>query len=63
MARIESGKMTLAQEDFNLSDLVDNLITITKPVLDEHKHNFDIHINHIEHELSLIHIWDLLDEC
>jgi CheY-like chemotaxis protein len=50
MARIESGKMTLAQEDFNLSDLVDNLITITKPVLDEHKHNFDIHINHIEHE-------------
>ena len=48
MARIESGKMTLAQEDFNLSELVDNLITLTKPVLDEHKHNFDIHINHIE---------------
>ncbi len=50
MARIESGKMTLAQEDFNLSELVDNLITLTRPVLDEHKHNFDIHINHIEHE-------------
>ena len=50
MARIESGKMTLAQEDFNLPDLVDNLITITKPVIDEHKHNLDIHINHIEHE-------------
>ena len=50
MARIESGKMTLAQEDFNLSELVDNLITLTKPLLDEHKHNFDIHINHIEHE-------------
>ena len=42
--------MTLAQEDFNLSELVDNLITLTKPVLDEHKHNFDIRINHIEHE-------------
>ena len=50
MARIESGKMTLAQEDFNLPDLVDNLITLTKPVLDEHKHNFDVRINHIEHE-------------
>ena len=50
MARIESGKMTLAQEDFNLPDLVDNLITLTKPVIDEHKHNLDIHINHIEHE-------------
>ena len=49
MARIESGKMTLAQEDFNLPDLVDNLITLTKPVIDEHKHNLDIHINHIEH--------------
>ena len=42
--------MTLAQEDFNLPDLVDNLITLTKPVIDEHKHNLDIHINHIEHE-------------
>ena len=72
MARIESGKMTLAQEDFNLPDLVDNpspliicggnstdfnlpdlvdnLITLTKTVIDEHKHNLDIHINHIEHE-------------
>ena len=50
MARIESGKMTLAQEDFNLPDLVDNLITLIKPVIDEHKHNLDIHINHIEHE-------------
>ena len=50
MARIESGKMTLAQEDFNLAELVDNLITLMKPMLDEHKHNFDIHINRIEHE-------------
>ena len=33
-----------AQEDFNLPDLVDNLITLTKPVIDEHKHNLDIHI-------------------
>ena len=28
MARIESGKMTLAQEDFNLSDLVDILLQL-----------------------------------
>ena len=49
MARIESGKMTLAQEDFNLPDLVDNLITLTKPVLDEHKHNFDIRINPVSY--------------
>ena len=43
-------RISVAQEDFNLSELVDNLITLTKPVLDEHQHNFDIHINHIEHE-------------
>ena len=34
MARIESGKMTLAQEDFNLSELVDNLITLKMCIRD-----------------------------
>ena len=50
MARIESGKMSLAEEDFNLSELVDNLVTLTKPGIDEHRHNFEVHIEHIEHE-------------
>ena len=50
MARIESGKMSLADEDFNLSELVDNLVTLTKPGIDEHGHNFEVHIEHIEHE-------------
>ena len=50
MARIESGKMSLAEEDFNLPELVDNLITLTKPAIDEHRHNFEVHVDHIEHE-------------
>ena len=50
MARIESGKMSLAEEDFSLPELVDNLITLTKPAIDEHKHNLEVHIDHIEHE-------------
>ena len=50
MARIESGKMSLAEEDFNLPELVDNLITLTKPSIDEHRHNFEVHVEHIEHE-------------
>lgn len=50
MARIESGKMSLAEEDFNLPELVDNLITLTKPVIDEHRHDFEVHVDHIEHE-------------
>ena len=50
MARIESGKMSLAEEDFNLPELVDNLITLTKPAIDEHRHNFEVHVDCIEHE-------------
>ena len=50
MARIESGKMTLAEEDFSLPELVDNLLTLTKPAIDEHKHNLEVQIDHIEHE-------------
>ena len=50
MARIESGRMSLAEEDFSLSELVDNLLTITKPAIDEHKHQLEVHIEHIELE-------------
>ena len=50
MARIESGRMSLAEEDFSLPELVDNLLTLTKPVIDEHRHQLEVHIEHIEHE-------------
>ena len=50
MARIESGRMSLAEEDFSLPELVDNLLTITKPAIDEHHHELEVHVEHIEHE-------------
>lgn len=50
MARIESGKVSLADEEFDMSELVDNLITMIQPDIDEHKHHFEVNINHIEHE-------------
>ena len=50
MARIESGRISLAEEDFSLPELVDNLLTITKPAIDEHKHQLEVHVEHIEHE-------------
>lgn len=50
MARIESGRISLAEEDFRLPELVDNLLTLTKPAIDEHKHQFEVHVEHIEHE-------------
>ena len=50
MARIESGRMSLAEEDFSLPELVDNLLTLIKPAIDEHKHQLEVHVEHIEHE-------------
>ena len=50
MAQIESGRMSLAEEDFSLPELVDNLLTLTKPAIDEHHHQLEVHIEHIEHE-------------
>ena len=50
MSRIESGKIALNEEEFNLSDLVDNLVTLTKPSIEEHHHELSVHISHIEHE-------------
>ncbi len=50
MARIESGKIALADEEFDLSELVDNLISMVKTGIEEHHHAFEVNINHIEHE-------------
>lgn len=50
MSRIESGKIALVEEEFNLSELCDNLISMTKAQTDLHHHRFHVHINKIEHE-------------
>ena len=50
MARIESGKISLVEEEFNLSDLCDNLVSMTKVQTDIHHHEFNVRINQIEHE-------------
>ena len=50
MARIESGKIALTEEDFSLPELVDNLLTLTRPGIDARGHDFEVHVNHIEHE-------------
>ncbi len=50
MARIESGKISLNEEEFNLSDLVDNLITMNRLGLEAHRHQLEVHIARITHE-------------
>lgn len=51
MARIESGRISLAEEDFYISELVDNLIVMVKPGMEEHGHELEVNIRHMEHEV------------
>ncbi len=50
MARIESGKISLTDEEFGLSDLVDNLIFMITPDIEEHGHHLKVNVEHLEHE-------------
>jgi len=50
MSKIESGKIDLAEEEINLSDLIENLVTMIRPSVQEKKHNLDVRIANIEHE-------------
>ena len=53
MSKIESGKVSLAEEEFNLSDLIDNLLTMTRPQVEEHEHELKVNIRKVEHELVI----------
>lgn len=50
MSKIESGKVQLVEEEFNLSDLVDNLITMTNSQVKEHHHELKVSISNLTHE-------------
>jgi signal transduction histidine kinase/DNA-binding response OmpR family regulator/type II secretory pathway pseudopilin PulG len=50
MSKIESGKVDLMEEMFNLSDLIDNLLSMSKQQLEEHHHELKVSINNVVHE-------------
>ena len=50
MSKIESGKVDLVEEEFNLSELVDNLLTITNPQIEKHHHSLSVNISGVIHE-------------
>jgi signal transduction histidine kinase/DNA-binding response OmpR family regulator len=50
MSKIESGKIDMIEEEFNLSDLVDNLLTMARPQLEAHQHELTVNIRSVEHE-------------
>jgi CheY-like chemotaxis protein/nitrogen-specific signal transduction histidine kinase len=50
MSKIESGKIDMAEEDFNLSELIDNLLAMVKSQIQAHNHELVVNINNVEHE-------------
>lgn len=50
MSKIESGKMELHDEAFSLSELIDNLLAMSKPEVSAKKHTLSVSVVKIEHE-------------
>jgi signal transduction histidine kinase/DNA-binding response OmpR family regulator len=50
MNKIESGKVELHEEEFNLADLIDGLLTMTRSQMQAHEHSFRVNIVNMEHE-------------
>lgn len=50
MSKIESGKVDLVEEEFNLSNLVDNLLTMTSSQINAHGHKLSVNISGVVHE-------------
>lgn len=50
MSRIESGKTELVRETFSFNDLMDNVVTMVRPQIEEHKHHLELTIDTLDHE-------------
>ena len=50
MSKIESGKVDLIEEEFNLPDLIDNLLTMTNAQIEAHHHELSVNISGVTHE-------------
>lgn len=50
MSRIESGKLELQDEAFNLPDFIENLIAMSKSQIASRHHQFSVSITGIQHE-------------
>ncbi|MGN1423782.1 MAG: response regulator [Oscillospiraceae bacterium] len=50
MSKIESGKVDLFEEEFNLSNLIDNLLSMTSDQINRHHHELSVNISGVTHE-------------
>ena len=53
MSRINSGRLKLTSEAFSLSDLIHDILIIIRPQMESRKHDFRLHLEHIEAESFL----------
>ncbi|MBR6029680.1 MAG: response regulator [Clostridia bacterium] len=50
MNKIESGKVDLLEEDFDLAGLLDSVLTMTRPQIEARRHQLQVHIENVTHE-------------
>lgn len=50
MSKIESGKITLTEEPFNMAEMIDSLMAIIRPQVNAKQQHLKINLSHIEHE-------------
>lgn len=50
MSKIESGRLTLAEEEVNFADLVHGVVTMVQPQISDKKLVFETYVNNIVHE-------------
>ena len=50
MSKIESGKVELIEEEFNISDLIEHLLAMTSTQIEEHNHQISVNIYNVTHE-------------
>ena len=50
MSKIESGKVSLTEEEFSLSELIDNMIAMVMPKVAAQGHEFNVNVHALEHE-------------
>ncbi len=50
MSKIESGTLSLNEEEFNLSSLMDNLLNMVRPMIEEKQHELEVCIHDLKHE-------------
>ena len=50
MNKIESGKVELQEEDFDLPGLIEEVMVMTRPQVESRNHSLRVHIGEVEHE-------------